>query len=725
MQSTEILDQRPLALSIGWGKRIPFFVIALLLLVLASTSGVFRNPAGYLNASFALMVAASAAVAGIGLAIGTRWLRSVSWLILALLGQAAALQWIDAGPWIHYQHYRPPVYLLQQSYLGILLAVQTILVAGGLIRHRNTLRAWVREHLPGWRLFALAAVIFLPAAPVSREIPFYFLEILMAAFVQAIHLGNLFLILSALPEDATPRWRALCQAWLGPDTRQTPRLDRFAYAAAIWVTAVSVIFVLFVYENHPHIPDEVAYLYHARYFADGKLAMPVPPAPAAFNTDLLELDRGMWYSPVPVGWPALLSLGMRLGVPWLVNPLLGGLGILLVYLLVQHFETLRTARWSVLLLAISPWHLFLDMSFMTHAFTMVCALAACEAIARMKREGSLGWAIVAGAAIGTGSLIRPLDGLIAGTVAGLWAVSGKRLRLPALALIVLSAAAAAALTLPYNRYLTGDPMKAPIMAYTDHHYGPKSNALGFGPERGLGWALDPYPGHTPLESLINDNLNAFSVNVELFGWATGSFFLLAAAFFVKDRRRGLDWVLLGAVAVVLFAYTFYWYSGGPDFGARYWYLVLVPLTILSARGIRVMEEHASVLASLGVLSLCLLTVINYLPWRAVDKYHDYLHMHPDVRVLAEQQHFGRSLVLIRGDRHPDFASAVIYNPLDLQADAPIYAWDANPEARAELLRAYPDRPVWILDGPTRTGAGFRVAAGPLPAATALAGAARP
>jgi hypothetical protein len=32
---------------------------------------------------------------------------------------------------------------------------------------------------------------------------------------------------------------------------------------------------------------------------------------------------------------------------------------------------------------------------------------------------------------------------------------------------------------------------------------------------------------------------------------------------------------------------------------------------------------------------------------------------------------------------------------------------------AELRQAYPDRPLWILDGPTKTGDGYRVAAGPL------------
>ena len=59
------------------------------------------------------------------------------------------------------------------------------------------------------------------------------------------------------------------------------------------------------------------------------------------------------------------------------------------------------------------------------------------------------------------------------------------------------------------------------------------------------------------------------------------------------------------------------------------------------------------------------------------------------------------------------AGAAIYNPLDVRADAPVYAHDRDDATRAELLRAYADRPVWILDGPSRTHAGYRIVAGPL------------
>jgi hypothetical protein len=103
--------------------------------------------------------------------------------------------------------------------------------------------------------------------------------------------------------------------------------------------------------------------------------------------------------------------------------------------------------------------------------------------------------------------------------------------------------------------------------------------------------------------------------------------------------------------------------------------------------------------------------MNYLPWRAVDKYHHYLGMRPDIRDLAKEYGFGRSLVLIRGDSYPDYASAWAYNPLDSHADDPVYAWDRSPEVRKRLFNAYTGRTVWFVDGPTLTGNGFRVVKG--------------
>jgi hypothetical protein len=222
--------------------------------------------------------------------------------------------------------------------------------------------------------------------------------------------------------------------------------------------------------------------------------------------------------------------------------------------------------------------------------------------------------------------------------------------------------------------------------------------------------------------VINANLNTFSLNIELFGWSTGSLIFIALILF-SNRMRKNDWLMLAIMGAVVGLYSFYYFSGGPDFGARYWYLMFVPLVALTARSIQSFEavfefENGGATAGptlvlVAVMALCLLSLVNYFPWRALDKYQHYRGMRPDIRYLAEEYSFGKSLVLIRSDAANDYASAATYNPIDLHADVPVYGWDRDSDTSVQLLQAYADRPVWIIKGPSLTGRGYEVMKGPL------------
>jgi hypothetical protein len=326
--------------------------------------------------------------------------------------------------------------------------------------------------------------------------------------------------------------------------------------------------------------------------------------------------------------------------------------------------------------------------------------------------------------VGAVSLIRLVDGVIICGLLGVWALGlgGRRLRLSGLAAFGISAFLVSALNLGYNARLTGSPLSFPLEAYYEEYYGPKTNAMGFGPERGLGWPLDAFPGHSPLEAGLNAALNSFYLNIELFGWASGSI-IFAVLALLGRRLKGSDALMAAAIGAVALMLSLYWFNGGPDFGARYWFLMIVPLAALTARGIYLLEEKIWAGAhrvrgeglSLIILCLCVLTLVNFLPWRAIDKYYHYLGMRPDVRQLAEEYRLGESLVLVQGNLSPDYQSAWVYNPLDPQAAQPVYAWDASPQVRQQILSAYSHRQIWVLEGPAITGSGYRFTAGPLPA----------
>ena len=128
----------------------------------------------------------------------------------------------------------------------------------------------------------------------------------------------------------------------------------------------------------------------------------------------------------------MLSLGVRLGVPWLVNPLLAGINILLTYLLIQEIFERKMARLVVVLLCVSPWHLLMSMNLMTHTFTMTCALGGGLLVAWAKRRQQPIWSLIAGGLVGATSLIRPLDGFIVAVLLGLWLMSISGVHIAAL-----------------------------------------------------------------------------------------------------------------------------------------------------------------------------------------------------------------------------------------------------------------------------------------------------
>lgn len=650
---------------------------------------------------------------GCAFVVVERWWPFVGWCLLALAGQAASLALIDAGRLIQYQHYRPLKGLGSPSgFIPVAgLLVQAVLVTVALGRGRASIWSWTRTHLGGGTLLGVGGVAVACSAAVSRDVPVYVGELLFASAVQALNVATLVLVSGAFP----PEGLSTVRRWVDRLRRPSEGVDRVALGAAVWVTVLAAGLNLLVYERHPHVPDEVLYIFQARYFASGQLTVPAPPVPEAFSFYMIPYRSAQWYSPFPPGWPAVLALGTLLGVPWLVNPLLSGLNVLLIFLLLRELYGSGTARMAALLLAASPWHIFLGMSFMSHPLTLTWGVAAALALITARRTGRARWAFGSGLALAASGLVRPLDGAVTGAVLGIavLATGVRSFSSRAAGAFLAGVVVLGGVGLAYNKAITGSVTRMPLEAYYDEYFGPKVDALGFGPERGLGWALDPFPGHHLFDALVNASLNAFSLNIELFGWGIGS--LSFAALLLASRRAGRrDWSMVLVLAAVIGAYSLYWYSGGPEFGARYWYLAIVPLVALTVRGIEglagILETSSGAGARVfvGVMVVCASTLLTYIPWRGVDKYHNFLRMRPDVPALAAERGFGRSLVLVRGDWHPDYMSAWVYNPLDWDSAGPVYAWDRNEAVRAKVLAAYPNRPVWILDGPSRTGDGFKV-----------------
>jgi hypothetical protein len=674
--------------------RILFFVAAIVLIFWSLHDSRFYDSEGALTGRFCLPLSTAIAL----LALALNFSRVGFWLSLGLAGQAALLQTIDAGKSLHYQHYRffnsPPTFLL---------LVQTVCVAVGLWKRRTSWHNWVRKH--GTILSAAVLLLAAISAAASENIAFYFLETVFVTFMTIVQIGNLYLLLREIrPGFFLTRLRHFFET-----------SGSLPVILAFFVTLVGIFLNLFVYQRHPHVNDEVAYLFQARMFANGHLTIPSPPVPEAFDVYLFDFSRGRMFVVPPPGWPAILALGVLIHAPWLINPVLAGFNILLAHFVLKWLYNIRIANISVLLLALSPWNIFMSMNFMTHQWSATCALLTAVGLIQTIKRGQIWWSLFAGFFIGIQSLIRPLDGLIIAILSGCWVLASKmvnKMKFVSLIALAIGTLFTGGLIFPYNKFFTGDFFTYPINAYNELRFGKNANAYGFGKDYGMRWPLDPFPGHGPLDGAVNAQLNSSQVNAELFGWPIGSlsFFLL---FLLARRFSRSDYLLLSVLITIFTAYYFYYFSGGPDFGARYWFLMIVPLVALSSRGLDWVQNRIDPAGSQMfnlVIVLVFFAVINYLPWRALDKYYHYLRMRPDICHILPNNRDSKDLVLVQGERFPNFASSMACNPLDLSEGTPIFAWDRNPIIRNELLKYYSDRTIWTVQGPSLTGNGYKVVA---------------
>jgi hypothetical protein len=185
---------------------------------------------------------------------------------------------------------------------------------------------------------------------------------------------------------------------------------------------------------------------------------------------------------------------------------------------------------------------------------------------------------------------------------------------------------------------------------------------------------------------------------------------------------------LGIALSFLLGYNTYWFSGGPDLGARYWYPAILAFAAIAARGVEMtaarlrlnaVPDSAARLAVV-VMVATISAAMVVLPWRAVSKHYRYRGIGGDVRELAASQSFGHALVFVKsGPNKRDYASAFVLNPPTLESPGTIYAWDAGPANRAAVVARFADRPVWVIgrlpgaDGVNR----LAVIDGPLPPGT--------
>ncbi|MGZ6123876.1 MAG: hypothetical protein ACXWLR_02895, partial [Myxococcales bacterium] len=135
------------------------------------------------------------------------------------------------------------------------------------------------------------------------------------------------------------------------------------------VTAGLAASALLVYRAHPLSMDEFAAVFQARIFARGSLTAQVPPELVPriippFRWFIEASPDGRLVSAYWPGFALLLTPFVWLGVPWLLNPLIGGATLFVLWRIARTlWPESAAAGWALLFTAASPAFVVNSISF--------------------------------------------------------------------------------------------------------------------------------------------------------------------------------------------------------------------------------------------------------------------------------------------------------------------------------------------------------------------------
>lgn len=508
------------------------------------------------------------------------------------------------------------------------------------------------------------------------------------------------------------RWAALTEA-IHPIGLIALALS-FAYL--IWISVAQ-------YAALPHIYDASAYLFGAKIYAQGQAWAPIPVAADRFNGPFMLALDGKWFTQYEPGTSLMLAIGVKLGAPWLIEPLLGTLSLLGVGLIAHRLYDRRVATLAVLLGAISPLYSYVAASYLSHAAAVFFLVWGFWALQRALMDGPTrraAWlAPLAGALWVMAAFTRQASlifeavsfgGLLWLAWVGDWpALHPQRLwrwSAPALAVAAIGLLALVA-HFVWNTLLTGSPDVSPraLFAASDH--------WGFGV--GVGF----YGQHTLGAGFVNLDELLTSLAIDLYGWPF--YFTLAILLipFLTRRAKPADYVMLAGACAMIFALIGYFYPG-IYLGPRYLYDALPFLLVLTARGFVTLAEvgaaarahgtawgkqdsfsapawASAVSLTTALAALLMVCWAGYFMPRQVALHTDFngmgVHAHVKPRLLSNPP-LRHAIVVTDDIQLYGYTLFGMNDPL-LRGNV-IYALGGSASDYAELAHAYPDRRLYVL-----------------------------
>jgi 4-amino-4-deoxy-L-arabinose transferase-like glycosyltransferase len=485
--------------------------------------------------------------------------------------------------------------------------------------------------------------------------------------------------------------------------------DRIALILSILAILAAFMVTEFVFENIPHIEDEVAYVWQAQAISKGYLTLPSPPQPENFLVPFVVDYNGLRFGKYPLGWPVLLAIGIRLGIRQLVNPLLAGLGVWLTYRMGKKVFSETVGLIAAGLTLTSPFVLINSGTLLSHPFGLVLsasfALAWLDVFRCKEHNNRIIPLLVAGMSMGVLALTRPLTAVAVALPFGFHGIylliRGDWQTRRQVLIIGLISALVASLFFLWQYAVTGNPMTSPYTLWWSY------DKVGFGSGYGV-----TENGHSLRLARINTKFSLWVGWRDLFGWPGFSWIFLPFGLAAVLLKRNWKGMLVSSVYLSLvIVYLAYW-VGAWLFGPRYYYEGLYSLTLLSGAGIAWLAgwpiqpdqiwpsytgwKRLRPLITTAVVSLLVaMNLIFYTPMRLNMMFGLHGMQRADLQPFQseEAQALTPALIIVHPDIWMDYA--VLLELTDPFLDSPfIFVHYRGLNADAALAEEFPDRNIY-------------------------------
>lgn len=445
--------------------------------------------------------------------------------------------------------------------------------------------------------------------------------------------------------------------------------------------------------------DSVSYYIQAKIFATGQLSVPSHELKDFFSTGFF-INDGKYYSKYFPGWPLILSIGITIGLPWIINPVISILSLVIIYFIGKEIYDTDTGLFATLLFVTSGSFYVLTPTYFSEPSALLFSSVFFYCMIKTIKEPKILNSLLAGLSLCVAFMIRPYSAIaISLPVTGYFIYTAFIERKGFLRSFILFASgfSPALIILPLYNYLqTGDIFLSPFQYYNPF------DKLGFG-LRSFDTVMDPYP-FTLLTALRNTSINLALLNQE----AVPFFFIFLTGVLINKKNRW-DMLLLATLFSIVFFHMFYFYRS-----TRYYYAAFFAIFLLSARGISLSDLSVNkFFPDLRVKNLChlfllFITIVNVFiitsPMKFIYNYKSSQKMSDPFNTL-ETNNINNAVVILRKvPRKDNYTRMYVQNPLDYEGEV-LFAMDLK-ERNKELMEFYPDKEFYYYDFDQRSRAGM-------------------